>query len=63
MGSNRIKTKWDEYVETTYKTGRELGIKYMPGSQFCSHGYEAGKDCDICFAIWVKMKDTFIYEK
>jgi len=47
------KTGWQRYFEV-YKTGRERGQTYMPGSLFCPHGFEAGKECDICYEEWLK---------
>ncbi len=35
----------DQRVSVTRRT-------YMPGSAICEHGYEAGKDCDVCYARW-----------
>lgn len=55
-------TEWDVYVQRTQKMGRDLGYLHMPGSLICEHGYEAGKDCETCFNIWVKTKDKFIDE-
>lgn len=27
-------------------------LTFMPGSAICEHGYEDGKDCDVCYARW-----------
>lgn len=53
------KTLWDLYVETTHVLGHH---GYMPGSLFCPHGCEAGKDCDICYEIWKETKDKPVNE-